>query len=98
MRFVSSAATRNVNAPRSASIRAALIGLPASSAIVRAKSSVAASIPSAIRESTSARRHAGSLRVTSNARTAPAIAASISAGPARWMTATSASSYGLRTS
>ena len=49
MRFVSSAATRKVNAARSASTRAVLIGLPASSAIVRAKSSFAASIPSAMR-------------------------------------------------
>ena len=98
MRLVSSAAILNVNAARSTSMRAVLIGLPASSAIVCAKSSRRAAMPALTASRISARFHEGSARVTRKAASASAMARSISRGLARCTSATRDRSKGLRTS
>jgi hypothetical protein len=63
---------------RPTSARAVLIGLPASSAMVRANSSERAPNPSAIRRKDSARAWRGSSRISAAAASAQAIASSTS--------------------
>ena len=91
-RVASSAAAAKVAALRPTSTRACLIGLPASSAIMRASGSARAAISSDTLRSTAARLWPGSLRVTSNAATAAWIACSSSSGPARCTVPTGAPS------
>ena len=98
MRLASSAATLKVKAARSTSPRAAEIGLPASSAMVWARSSRRSRMPALMASSASDRFHTGMWRVVWNAAVACAMAASICSGPARCTTATRLPSKGLRTS
>src|SRR5882724_2844247 len=97
-RTASSAATLNVKIARSTSTRDALSGLPASSAMMRANSSRCFSIPDAIARNIRWRSYPPSLRVTSNARTAAAIAASAFLADARYVTPTSCPVPGERIS
>ena len=95
-RRASTAAKVNVLTARLASIRAVLIGLAASMAIVRAKSSARSASNRAAASSTSARRHGGN-GSSRSARAAAATARSTSAGPCFGTRPTSAPSYGDRT-
>ena len=76
MRVLSSAATVKVKMARSTSVRAALIGLPASCASVRENSSLRSVMVCATRRSTRCRSNAGNRRVVPNAFTAARMAAS----------------------
>ena len=85
IRSASSAPSRNVRVARSTSISASRMGLPASSAISAPSSSRRALIPSLMWRSARPRSNAGSLRVTSNARTAASTASSYCPAVARYV-------------
>src|SRR6266550_765704 len=96
MRVASSAPSRNTKMARSISVLACAIGLPASSASVRANSARAASSPSATLRKAAARAYAGISRQAGAAATFASSAARTSSGPASATTPTSLPSWGAR--
>ena len=96
MRVASSAASRKTKIARSSSTRAWAIGLPASSARVRARSVRPAARPSATRRSIAARSKAGRARHAAAAAMLASSAARTSAEPASSTTPTSLPSCGAR--
>lgn len=96
IRLASSAAIRNVRTARPISPRASRIGLPASSASRRARSSVSAANRAAMRSRICSRCQAASRLVSANAASAVAQARSASSADASGTCAISRPSYGLR--
>src|SRR6267378_920146 len=98
IRVASSAPSRNTKIARSISVLACAIGLPASSASVRANSARAASSPSATLRNAAARAYAGISRHSRAAATLASRAARTSSGPASLIAPTSLLSCGARMS
>ncbi len=96
VRFDSSAAQRNVDAPRDASMRASLSGLPLSLAMRRAICSAFSSMRCEARSRIWARRQAGVQRKLSKASRALSSTASRSSAVVVGTRASSAPSHGLR--
>ena len=96
MRLASSAAQRNVLAPRLASTRASLSGLPPSAAMMRAICSAFSSMRCDVRSRIAARFHAGVQRNASAATRARSRTTSMSSRVAVGTRASSAPSHGAR--